>query len=239
MLEDLQYQVNVLSWKDAVRGRLTLKSLGGGLFLAEVSGQAQGFLGDLSGQRRDTYQTEMVWRKGKLLPLVYREEIRKRGKRSFKEYRFNYAQARVEMWQWKENSGKMVRKWQALLKGDMYDPLSAFYNLRLGTLGPLTQGDIVKVTGIPYPRPEDVEVRIGAATRDGREAMVSFSNGSIENRPVMVFVVIDGRRVPVHAWTHISFGKVTGELLPQGKALRGGLPEAAATPGVPRNGEGG
>jgi hypothetical protein len=233
LLEDLHYQVDVLVWKDAVRGRLTLKSLGSGRYQAEISGQAQGLLGLLSGQRRDSYRTEMVCSQGKLLPVTYREESRRRGKYSLKEYRFHYDQGRVEMWQWKEAQRVMVRKWQAPLKEPIYDPLSAFYNLRLGAWGPLREGDTVKVAGIPYPQPEEIEVRMGPKTQEGRQAMVSFFNQACEDRRARVFVLANGSGVPTQAWTRVlSIGKIAGQLLPAGKSLDGGLPELPSGPGT-------
>jgi hypothetical protein len=226
LLEDLQYKADIWLWKDAARGRLTLKSLGSGRYQAEIFGQAQGALGVLSGQRRDSYRTEMVLSQGKLLPVVYQEESRRRGKHSLKEYRFDYAKGRIELWQWKENQKVMVRKWQAPLKEPMYDPLSAFYNLRLGALGPLKEGDTIRVTGIPYPKPDEIEVRIGPATPEGRQAMVSFFNASFENKRAFIHVLTDDNGVPTQAWTTVlSFGKIAGQLLPAGKSLQGGLPE--------------
>ena len=69
-------------WKDVARARLTLKSQGDGRYLAELSGEPLGMLKALIARmRRDSYQTEMIWRQGRLVPLVYREESRRKGQR--------------------------------------------------------------------------------------------------------------------------------------------------------------
>ena len=226
LLEDLKFRVEYLLWKDVARARLTLKSLGRGHYRAELSGEPLGLLKILAGNRRDSYQTEMIIRQGKLVPLVYREESRKRGRRYLKEYRFNYEQNRLELWQLKEGHG-LVSKWQTELRGPIYDPLTAFYNCRLGLMGPIKDGETFKVNGIPYPHPEEIEVRIGPKTKEGRRIMISITNKAFDKDQGVVFAYLDGGRVPKQAWTNTRVGKVWGELLSGGKPLKGGLPELA------------
>ena len=219
-----------LLWKDVARAQLTLKSLGAGRYQAEISGEPLGMLKVLTGKdRRDSYQTEMIWRQGKLVPLIYREESRKRGKRSLKEYRFDYDQSRLELWQLKEGKGVMVRKWETALKAPISDPLSAFYNCRLGLLGPIKEGQTFKVSGIPYPKPEEIEVRIGPETESGRKIMIAINNKAFNNDRGVVFAYLDGNRVPKQAWTSARVGTISGELLPGGKPLSRRPPELAGT----------
>jgi hypothetical protein len=229
LLEDLNFRVEVLLWKDVARARLTLTNLGPGRYRAELSGEPQGLLRALVGKdRRDSYQTEMIWRQGRFVPLVYREESRKKGKRALKEYRFDYEKGQVELWQLKEGKGVMVSKWRSALKGPTHDPLSAFYNARLGLLGPIRDGETFKVTGIPYPKPEEIEVRIGPETKEGRKIMITIHNKAFENDRGVVFAFLDDGRVPKQAWTNtVKVGKISGELLPGGKPLNGRLPEMA------------
>jgi Protein of unknown function (DUF3108) len=228
LLEDLNFRVEYLLWKEVARARLTLTSLGAGRYRVELSGEPQGLLKTLAGPRRDSYQTEMIWREGKYAPLVYREEVRKKNKRFLKEYRFDYAKGQVELWQWKEDRGVMVRKWHTALKGPIQDPLSAFYNYRLGLLGPLKEGETLKLEGIPYPQPEEIEVSIGPETEGGRKVMISLNNQAFANHRGTVFAYLDGSRVPRKAWTDVlEIGTISGELLPGGKPLQGALPEMA------------
>ncbi len=230
-LEDLHFSVDVLMLRDAVRVRLTFQDLGDGKYRAEISGELQGALKAIGGERRDQYRTDMAWRHGRLLPLVYREESRRRKKRHLKEYRFDYARGKLEMWQ--EKGGKMVRKWETPLTEAIYDPLSAFYNCRLGLLGPIRDGQVFKVAGIPYPKPEEMEVRIGPETPQGRKAMISVTGLDHRNKPGPVFALLDQQMVPRHAWTRVwGLGKITGELLPGGKGLQGLPPEVAASRGA-------
>jgi hypothetical protein len=230
-LEDLHFRVEYLLWKDVARAQLTLKSLGAGRYQAEISGEPVGLLKVLAGKdRRDSYRTEMIWRDGRLLPLIYREETRKKGKRFLKEYRFDYDRGRLELWQLKEEKGTMVRKWETSLKEPVSDPLSAFYNCRLGLLGPVQEGATFKVTGIPYPKPEEIEVRIGPETQEGRKIMISINNKAFDNDRGVVFAYLDESRVPKQAWTSARVGKISGELLPGGRAFNGQLPEPTKKP---------
>jgi hypothetical protein len=226
VLEDLQYRVDILGIPDLVRAGVVLTSLGPGRYLAKASGEAKGILAPISGHRRDSYTAEMVFRDGRLLPLVYREESQRKDKQRLKEYRFNYAEGTVELWLPKR--GQMVRRWAKEMKGPVYDPVSAFYNCRLGLLGPLAPGQTLKVTGIPYPKPEEYQVRLGSQGKEGGQAMVSVPNDAFEKNEGVVFVDFDAAWVPLKAWTRfLGAGKVVAQLLPASKALKGGLPEMA------------
>jgi hypothetical protein len=226
LLEDLQYRVNAWVWGGAARAGITLKSLGGGRYQAELSVEALGLLKVISGQRRDRFHTEMAFRDGRLVPLIYREESRKRGRRGLKEYRFDYDRGRLELWTYHEGKG-MRRKWHTALKKEpIYDPLSAFYNFRLGAMGPPREGETLKAAGIPYPHPEEITVRIGPQDREGRKVMVSIINRVFDDEQGVVFVYFDEKWSPTQAWTRVlRVGKVEGIILPESKTLNRPLKE--------------
>jgi hypothetical protein len=227
LLEDLRYRIEVLAWPDAARVRLTLKRLSPGRFSAEVTGDTQGFIKLISGGHRERLQTEMVWRHRRLLPLIYREESWRNGKQGLKEYRFDYPRGRLELWEWHKGKG-LSKKWQTDLAGQVYDPLSAFYNIRLGLIGPHRQGETTTIQGIPYPRPESMEVRLGSATDSGLEAMVSLINPVFEGSRGVVFASVDKQLVPHQAWTTVSGVTIRGSLLPGSVIMPPGLPELTA-----------
>jgi hypothetical protein len=224
LLEELHYRLVVLVWQDAARVRITLNRLGPGRFVAEIIGEPQGFFKTLSGGQRERLQTEMVWRNHRLLPLIYREESVHRGKRRLKEYRFDYPQGRLELWQWREGKG-LMKKWQTDLSGQIYDPLSAFYNIRLGIIGPTREGETSTIQGIPYPRPEAMEVRLGSTTASGIKAMVSLVNPIFPDSRGVVFAYVDKQLVPHQAWTKVSGITIRGLLLPESVIMPPGLPE--------------
>jgi len=229
LLENLQYQVNAWVWGGAAKAGIILKSLGGGRYQAELSVEALGLLKVISGQRRDRFQTEMVFRDGRMVPLIYREEVRKRGRLGLKEYRFDYDQGRLELWTFHEGKG-MRRKWHTALKTEpIYDPLSAFYNFRLGAMGPPKEGETLKAAGIPYPQPEEIAVRIGPQGQEGRKVMVSIINRAFDNEQGVIFVYFDGKWAPTQAWTRVlRAGKVEGIILPESKLLTRPLGEILA-----------
>ncbi len=223
MIEDLHYQMAAFIWPDAAHVRVTLKNKGQGRLVAEVLGETRGFVKVISGNHRERLQTEMIWRDNRLVPLVYREKSWRQGKHAFKEYRFDYARSRLELWEWHEGKG-LLKKWETDLQEQVYDPLTAFYNCRLKTLGPTQEGETSTIPGIPYPRPEALEVRLGPETKDGRQAMVSLVNSVFEDTRGVVFAMIDARRVPQRAWTTVFGITITGTLLPESVIMPGGLP---------------
>ena len=141
LLEELRYRIEVLSLQNAARVKLTLNRQGPGRFTAEAIGETLGLIKLLSGGQRERMQTEMVWRNHRLLPLIYREESWRGQKRRLKEYRFNYSRNRLELWEGHDGKG-LSKKWHTDIVDQVYDPLSAFYNCRLGILGPTREGEI-------------------------------------------------------------------------------------------------
>jgi hypothetical protein len=231
LLEDLQYQINAWIFGYAARAGITLKSLGKGRYQAELTVEPLGLLKIISGHRRDRFYTEMAYRHGRMVPIIYREECRKRGRLGLKEYRFDYDQGRLELWTYHKGKG-MRRRWHAALKKEpIYDPLSAFYNFRLGAMGPPKEGETLKAAAIPYPQPEEITVRIGPQTREGRKVMVSIIHWIFDNKQGEIFVYLDGKWSPTHAWTRVLWvGKVEGIILPESKTLTRPLKETLSAP---------
>jgi hypothetical protein len=227
-IEDLRYQLAVLVWPDAATVRVTSKKRGRGRLVAEVIGKTQGFIKLISGNHRERLQTEMIWRHGRLAPLVYREESWRHGHHALKEYRFDYARGRLSLWQLQPGKG-LRKKWQTGLHAPVYDPLSAFYNCRLQLLGPTREGETGIIPGIPYPHPEAIEVRLGPLTQEGRQAMVSLVNPVFAESRGVVFAMIDARRVPQRVWTTFFGITIHGKLLPGGVTMPARLPGAPAS----------
>jgi hypothetical protein len=222
LLEDLHYRLEVLVWQNAARVRLTLTRLGPDRFAAEIIGEPQGLFKILSGGRRERLETEMVWRHERLVPLLYREESGRGKKRRFKEYRFDYAKGRLELWEWHQGKG-LSKKWQTDLAGQVYDPLSAFYNIRLGLLKPHRAGETGTIPSIPYPRPEAMVVRLGAANGSGLKAMVAINNPIFPDSRGEVFAYLDKQFVPHEAWTTVSGITLRARLQPESAVMPPGL----------------
>jgi Protein of unknown function (DUF3108) len=207
-----------------------LNRSGPGRYTAEVIGETLGLIKLLSGGQRERLQTEMVWRNHRLLPLIYREESWRGKKRRLKEYRFNYSRNRLELWEWHEGKG-LSKKWHTDLTDQVYDPLSAFYNCRLGIIGPSREGEVSTIQGIPYPHPEAMEVRLGAEGENGRQVMLSLINPVFQDSRGVVFANVDKQLVPTQAWTTVSGITIRGLLLPESVIMAPGLPGLTA-PGL-------
>ena len=235
--EDLHYQVSLGPWDNVALVHLVLKELQPGHYLAEFSGAAHGMWKLLNRWLPERYQTEMIYRDGRLLPLVYREEFQYHGKRILKEYLFDYEHGRLTLWS-QSDGGKTVREWEVPLQEPVYDLLSLFYNVRLGALGPAPGGATLRVAVLPAPEPQELVFRIGPETDQGRKVMLNCRQpgSSAEDH---YFIFFNPERVPTLVWTRVSFfGKLAGRLLNPDEVRKEGLlalsPPATATPGAPR-----
>ena len=233
VLEELNYQVDVWIWRDALKANMVFREVGPGRYRADLDGRTQGLLSVITGNWGGSLSSEMEYSQGKLQPLVYREISNKKGTRRVMEYRFNYAEKKVELWK-QDKSGNLAKTWETALTGPMYDPLTFFYNRRLtgAALGE-KPGENVKFQGIPYPKPEEMTLRTGEKTADGRKIMLEMSNRIFKDERSQVYAYLDADGVPTKAWTQVmKFGNVDIKLLPGGKRLKKG--ELTGTPGQPR-----
>jgi hypothetical protein len=210
--ETLHYTVDVPLVKDAGRATVSLRQLDQQKFEGVLEGETNGVVAFFTAHRRDCYRTTMRLIQGKLQPLIYTEESWRKGKHHLKEYRFDYDRRRLELWQ-KGEDGVLGRKWETELTEPIYDPISAFYNLRIGGLGEIKGGDTITVAGIPYPRPEEIIIRIGPQEPGNRKATVSIRNRAFEDESGLVHIQFDDQLVPLSAWTRVlKFGKLSGRL---------------------------
>jgi hypothetical protein len=220
--EDLEYQVSLGPCSDVGRVHLVLKELEPGRYLAEVSGATQG-LGQLANRwLPERYQTEMVLREGRLLPLVYREEFISQGQHILKEYRFDHECGRVSLWR-QAQGGDNVKKWEVPLKSPVYDCLSLFYNVRLGVFGPLPGGSTLKVMVLSTTAPQEMVFVISPAT--GMVRRVTMDRRRSKSRAVKQYsFTLSPEQVPTLAWTRVPlFGKLTARLLNPGEIKQEGL----------------
>ncbi len=232
--EDLEYRISLGPCADVGRVHLVLKELEPGRYRAEVYGAAQGVWQLTSRWLPERYQAEMVQREGRLVPLFYREAFISKGKRVVKEYHFDYERGRLVLWRQAEGGDK-VKKWDVPLNSPVYDPLTLFYNIRLGAFGPLLGGTTLRVRGLPTPEPREMVFAIGPVNDMGRKVMLDYrrSTSKVVNR---YFLFLSPALVPSQAWTQVPlFGKLAGRLVNPGEIRPEGLPALppAATP-VPK-----
>jgi hypothetical protein len=235
--EYLEYQISLGPWSDVARVHLVLKELKPGHYLAEFSGAAQGMWQLLSRWLPERYQTEMLYRDGRLQPVVYREEFQEKGQKILKEFRFDYDQSQLTLWR-QIDGGEKIKKWEVPLTGPVYDLLSLFYNVRLDALGPAPGGASLRVMILPDPKPRELVFHIGAVTDQGLKVMVdSASPGGGDADQYFMF--LSPERVPTLAWTRVTlFGKLAGRLVNPGEVKKEGLlalpPSASPVPKASR-----
>jgi len=224
--EDLVYQVSLGPWDNVARVHLVLKELEPGHYLAEFSGAAQGMWRLLSSYLPERYQSEMVYREGRLKPMVYREEFMDKGQRWVKEYRFDYKHRRLTLRR-QIDGGAWVKKWEVPLTEPVYDLLSLFYNVRIGALGTLRGGDNVRVAVLPAPKPQELVFRIGDISKQGRKVLLNYRQPDSPTED-HYFIYLNPQAVPTLAWTRvILFGQLAGRLLNPGDIRQELLPAVA------------
>jgi hypothetical protein len=212
--EDLCYQISLGPWDDVARVHMVLQEVEPGHYRAEFSGAAQGMWRLLSRWLPERYTTEMVFREGRLQPLVYREEFMDKGQHITKEYRFDYEHKRLTLWS-RADAGEKIKRWEAPLTEPVYDLLSLFYNVRIGALGTLSGGANVRVS-VLSSKPQEMIFRIGSQTDRGLKVMLNFRppDSATENH---YFIDLNSQGVPTLAWTRVTlFGKLAGRLLNPG-----------------------
>ena len=231
-LEDLQYRLS-LGWLGEVAlVHLTLTRVGPGRYHAQFTGAAQGVWSLLQRWLPESYESEMALDGGRLKPLLYREKFHSQGKNISKEYRFDYTRQVLEIWRGVDGR-EAVLDWQGPLKGPVYDPLTLFYNLRLGAVGPVTPGQTLKVNLVPNPEPRKMVLNIGPKTREGRKVMI-FVTSKAGGKDGPYFIFANSQKVPLLAWIRVlAFGKLSGRLLNPGEIMKGGMAPASQLSGQP------
>lgn len=225
-LEELKYRLSLGIWEDVARVHLRLTQVEPGRYRAEFAGAAQGAWRLLSRWLPESYETEMALEAGRLKPLIYREKFQAKGQNITKEYRFNYSQGLLEIWRGVDQR-KPVKEWQIPLKEPVYDPLTLFYNLRLGAFGPLAGGQTLKVALIPTPETRVMTINLGPETAQGRKVMLTIKTQDVEAEDGPYFLFCTPERVPRLAWVRVvSFAKLSGQLLNPGEVMKNGLPPA-------------
>jgi len=230
VLENLPYRVSLGPWEQVGEVNLTLRETEPGRYLAEFSGGAKGVWSLLSRWLPDWYRTEMILKNGRLQPLIFREKFQKDGHRVVKEYRFDYQNNRLECWR-QSDERPSTREWQVPLKEAVYDPLSLFYNIRMGAFGPLTAGETWRFQTIPTPDPEEIVLSLGPDTGQIRKVMLTVREKSGHERGPYFFQV-GPEGVPRTAWIRVlRFGKLSGQLRDPGE-IRKGDPFNLSGPGM-------
>jgi hypothetical protein len=219
VLENLIYRVSLGPWEEVALVSLSLQELAPGRYRAEFSGAAQGLWRLLQRWLPERFSTEMVLEDGRLKPVLYREEVWIRGQRWVRDFRFDYAQGRLTYWRSIDQQA-FAKIWQIPLKEPIYDPLSLFYNARLGTFGDLAGGETLKIATIPTPDPVAMIFNLGPKTGPTRQVMLTV-RGKTGEQQGPYFLEVGPQWVPRTAWLRVLvFGKLAGHLVDPGGIMQ-------------------
>ncbi len=213
--EDFKFHLRFLWFKQVARARLRIRRISGKRYRAELLAETKGFLGFLTGNRKNHYISvmEYVPEKGRLVTRRFTKTVSWGGEVVKSVTEIDYERG-IFQWVATENGMLKDKGSEPIPRGVIYeDLLSAFFNLRLGAFGPLTRGRHIRVTSLPYYQASDEDqteyqkefirtfvIRIADASTE-RDFRRRFSRES--EKGLLVFV-----QVP-----KALFGQKSGEVL--------------------------
>ncbi len=144
--EDYLYSIDFLFFTKLAEGELRLSETDlPNIYRAELVGRTLGVASWLTGDRTQTYSSLMkLAPDGSLLSVEHHAKIvkRKRGKwqNRVRYYRYDYEQGKVFDKKFREGVFRPEKEYDIPEGQQPVDMLTAFYNLRVGTYGPLVRG---------------------------------------------------------------------------------------------------
>lgn len=167
--EALGYTMSFLWFRKAASCRVTLqKADEPGIYEATIAGQTHGVIGAFTRFRRDILCARMEEVDGgkRFRPLEFREDVIVGSKQRKKITRFDYQNHQITII--KERKGTVKEKALPLPPEETYyDPLTASYNFRFGSFGPVERGRRYVIKAVPEK--EITEIHVAVASREEEE----------------------------------------------------------------------
>jgi hypothetical protein len=131
-------------------------------FLATLETRLQGVVGLLSLQRQDLFVSCMEWSTAarRFLPVWYVEQVSRKGKWRRKVLIFHHEQHRYD--EHKIHADRTRRRRAAFARDFIDDPLSAFFNWRIGAFGPLAPGQAFRIDDLARKDPLVLKVQMAS-----------------------------------------------------------------------------
>lgn len=165
--EELQYRARCPLLAEVASGEIRFQRITGTVqYLATLETQLQGVLGLVTLQRTDLFASLMEWseRHGRLLPLWHADQVSRKGAWKRKVLTFDGDRAAyVEHRLHPDPRRGGVRRWKTGGR-ILDDPLSAFYNWRIGAFGALGAGRSYLVDNLA--RKEPLSLRFQTASEE-------------------------------------------------------------------------
>jgi hypothetical protein len=147
--EALEYQLDCLMLPKIATGRLEFKKIHEkAMFLATLRTKVEGVLGLLTFQRSDIFASVMAWSedRGRFLPQWYAEQVSRRT--SWKRKVLVFSQEKERYTEHKIYPDHCHLKRKRTRGRILDDPLSAFYNWRIGAFGALGPGQSQRIDNL-------------------------------------------------------------------------------------------
>ena len=156
--ESYLYDVDFIFFKNVADGTLRLRRLGNLSYRAELIAETKGFIGFLTGYRKNHYTSDLEYD-----PARRRFSARRYTKTVYRELDISRTtmaidrEARTVQWATTFNDEPLEKGTEPIPEGVVYeDLLSAFFNFRSGGFGPLSKGRHFTVVTLPgYDTPKE------------------------------------------------------------------------------------
>lgn len=201
--EMLKYEIGFWFFSPVAQGVVNFQDLGLERYKVFHEGKACGFIGWLTGERREIYKSLMMTiNEGRrLIPLEFEEEIISWGRVKTKKTIYDYHHRKIIILrQTLENQSRQEKE---IPHGFFYDdPVTAFYNFRHGVYGRVEQGREFILRTIPEKGEEVILIRVAsAAETEARRAAEKNKNG----KDFLVHIILNRemwgkKKVEIEIW---------------------------------------
>jgi len=162
--EALDYAMSFLWFRNAASCRVTFQETAEpGIYEATIVGQTHGIIGAFTRFRRDILSARMeeVDAGKRFRPLEFCEDVIVGSKHRKKTTRFDYQNHRITIL--RERKGTIREKILPLPPEETYyDPLTASYNFRFGSFGPVERGRKYVIKTVPEKKTTEIHVAVAA-----------------------------------------------------------------------------
>lgn len=175
--EELVYQIGFWVFDDVAIGKVSLKEADNGEYTATLIAYTTGMIDKVVTRRRDTYISRLKIADGgkRFITVSFDKTVEMRGKTRRTLTLIDYGKRLMTWTGWKD--GVEDRKGEIKIPPDIYsdDPLCAFYNMRFGVYGPISEGKEFKI--MTFPKEDHVpEIYMRVATREEMERRAPGKN---------------------------------------------------------------
>jgi len=200
-----------------------------GRYRATLSGKTRGIIGFLTRHRQDIHISELEEDKSRKRFICTRliRDTKIGNNHTIKIFEMDYKKRRLTITRIKGKRKSLHSK--PIPKGDIYDdPVTAFYNFRFGSYGPIRYGKKFVINTIPGKRLNHITLQIGSKQETKRKARALTISGRVKYLVYLWIApdIIKSKKGEIEGWLSptliplygvakdvILFGDVEGKLI--------------------------